>query len=449
MAKPRLRLAAAAERLRESLWLIPGTMVVLAGAVASLLVRSRSPAPELPLQELLLPASASAATPVLQVVSASVITVTSVVFSLTVVALQITAGNYSPRALRTFLRDLGTQLVLGTFLATFAYGYVVLQNIQNLGAHSEAEWAPQTAFIVVPVFVLASVVALVFFIHHVTQAIRVDLILKEVLEENLDSIEVVHPEGRRHDANEHPRDLVPNNAAEVKSSATGFVQAFGLDDLLETLKKEDLIVAFRPSAGDHVLESAVLAWIWARDGSDVHLSREIAEIVRDAVQIGRERSMNNDVAYGIRQIVDIAVRALSPGVNDPNTAVSAILHLTVTYRELLTRQLGPQIVHDDDRVRRLIVPYPSLAEYLTITVQQVGHYGRADIMVVLRLLRSLAELRSLAAKEDYAALDQSIDALLQEAERGIDVEANLELARKAAHDAKEQTSRFRHYTAAG
>lgn len=449
MAKPRLKLAATAERLRESLWLIPGGMVAAAVVLGSLLVGSTARAPAVPFRHVLLPATAEAAVPVLQVVSGSVITVTSVVFSLTVVALQITAGNYSPRALRTFLRDFGTQLVLGTFLATFAYSYVVLQNVRPTGSRGSAEWAPQVAFLAVPVFVLASLAALVFFIHHVTQAVRVELILREVLAENLGSVDTAHPAEGDEEAGEHPRDVVPDDAVEVESHATGFVESFDLGDLVATLERHDLVAAFRPSVGDHVVQRGTLAWVWRADGSRADAGPDLAAAVRDAVQIGRERSMDQDVAYGIRQLVDVAVRALSPGVSDPNTAVAAVLHLTVVYRKLLERRLGPVEAEGRDGTTRVVVPYPSFAEYLGIMVQQVGHYGRADVMVVLRLLRELAELKSLAPPCRRAALDDAIDAVVLEAEQGIDVARNLELVRDVARDAKEQTFRFRDYTAAG
>ncbi|MDP9069193.1 MAG: DUF2254 domain-containing protein [Actinomycetota bacterium] len=448
MARPRLKAAAAVERLRESLWLIPGLMVAAAAGLAALLATKEAPAPNLPLRGLLLPVSAEAAVPVLQVVGASVITVTSVVFSLTVVALQITAGNYSPRALRSFLRDLGTQIVLGTFLATFVYSYLVLQNIQSASGRGGADWAPQLAFLAVPGFVSASLIAFVFFIHHVTQAVRVDFILDEVLDENLATVRTVHREQAGPENEEKARDVIPDGAVEVKSPKSGFVQSFGPQSLLRLLEERDLVVAFRPSVGDHVLEGAAVAWMWQRSGS-AEGDETVADAVRDSVQIGRERSMDQDVAFGIRQLVDIAVRALSPGVNDPNTAVSTIHHLTVVYRELLTRRLGSRTVTDDDGVDRVMLPYATLREYLAIMVQQVGHYGRGDVMVVLRLLRALGELKSLAPPHHHEALDVSIDEVLHEAEQGLDVASDLQRARDAATDAKEQTFGFRDYTAAG
>lgn len=448
MAQPRLRASAAVERLRESLWLIPGTMVAGSVTLALLLVRAQDPARRVPLQELLLPATADTAVPVLQVVSASVITVTSVVFSLTVVALQMTAGNYSPRALRTFLRDLGTQIVLGTFLATFAYSYVVLQNVHSTFATRPEAWTPRLAFLMVPGFVLASLVALVFFIHHVTQAIRVDLILKEVMEENLDSIDTAHPLEGVEPVTENGLEAVPERARAVRSSATGFVQSFGLTELLETLEKLDLVVVFRPTVGDHVLQGGVLAWVWG-DGGDEAVTDEVEDAIRGGVQIGRERSMNQDVAYGIRQLVDIAVRSMSAGVNDPNTAVAALFHLSTVYRKLLLRRLGPVVAADEGGDARVTIPYPSFEEYLAITVQQVGHYSRSDLMVLLRLLRELAELKSLAPPERHEAFDRAMDELVKEAEQGLDVAGNLAVVREAARDAKEQRLHGRHHTAAG
>lgn len=206
MGKPRLKAAAAAERLRESLWFVPGVMVLGALALASALSDTKSAVPDIPGLNLLLPSSVDGARAVLQVVAGSVITVTSVVFSLTVVALQITAGNYSPRVLRTFLRDFGTQVVLGTFLATFALTYVVLQNVRPM---PEGGWGPQPAFLAIAVFVAGSLAALVFFIHHVTQAIRVDLIITEVLDDLLHTIRSTHGDRDAPLTEPHVRDLVP------------------------------------------------------------------------------------------------------------------------------------------------------------------------------------------------------------------------------------------------
>ncbi len=300
-----------------------------------------------------------------------------------------------------------------------------------------------------PGFVLASLVALVFFIHHVTQAIRVDLILKEVTEENLDTIDTAHPLEGVEPVSEDPHEKVPQGALPIRSVSTGFVQSFGLTHLLETLQNLDLGVTFRPTVGDHVLDGAVIGWVWSERGDITTVTPEVEVAIRGAIQIGRERSMDQDVAYGLRQLVDVAVRSMSPGVNDPNTAVAALFHLSVVYRKLMLRRLGPLVATDDRGMPRITVPYPTFDEYLSITVQQVGHYSRSDVMVLLRLLRELAELKSLAPPERHDALDRAMDEVVNEAEQGLDVSGSLDVVREAARDAREQTFRRRHHTAAG
>lgn len=422
-------------------------MVVAAVILATLLVPHTFPAPHVPVLALLLPSDVDGARAVLQVVAGSVVTVTSVVFSLTVVALQITAGNYSPRVLRTFLRDFGTQIVLGTFLATFAFTYLLLQNVRSLPDDAGPAWAPEVAFLAVPVFVGASLAALVFFIHHVTQSIRVDLIVGEVLEDLLGTIDRTH----RHSGprmTEHVRDIVPSHAVEVAAPTSGFIQAIAGSELARRLQEIDAEVAFRPTVGDHVLRGTPIAWVWRHASDDVMTEDRQRDVV-EAVQIGRERSLKQDVAFGLRQLVDVAVRALSPGVNDPNTAVTVILHLTIAYRRLLECGTGPTVFEDDTGTRRVTVPYARFDEYLFISTQQLSHYGKNDLMIVLRLLRSLGELKQLADPDHHPVLDRHIEWVLQEAESGLQLDKEVETARLAGRDALAGSHEFMHYTAAG
>lgn len=422
-------------------------MVVGAVVLAVVLNRVKGAAPDVPVLNLLLPSGVDGARAVLQVVAASVVTVTSVVFSLTVVALQITAGNYSPRVLRTFLRDFGTQVVLGTFLATFAFTYVLLQNVRSMGKGAGPSWAPEPAFLAVPLFVGASLAALVFFIHHVTRSIRVDLLVGEVLEDLLGTIEKTQA-GPRLRAKEHVRELVPAHAETLTAPRSGFIEAIGAERLTELLQQADAEVVFRPTVGDHVLRDAPVAWVWSRRGAG-GVPDEVRQKVTQALQIGQQRSLKQDVAFGIRQLVDIAVRALSPGVNDPNTAVSVILHLAIAYRRLLDCGTGPAVFLDEGGERRATVPYPSLDEYLHIAIQQIAHYGHGDLMIILRLLRTLGDLRQLADEADREVLARHIGWVLQEAELGLEMEANRETARIAADDVLNGGTRVRHYTAAG
>lgn len=446
--KNRLRLAAGFEHLRESLWFIPGLMIAAALSFGAALANRTGPAPELRIVRFLLPATVEGARAVLQVVTASVITVTSVVFSLTLVALQITASNYSPRVLRTFLRDVGTQIVLGTFLATFTFCYIVLQNASTAPDGLEPAWGPQTAFLAVPLFVLSSMGALVFFIHHVTQSIRVDLILQEVLEESLETIDRVHPE-MNHAVTESfdPTVDVPAGAVAVTAASSGFVQTYGTKELVEALSEKDLVAAFVPTVGDHVLSGTVLAWVWSDDS--LPPDGIPFQAICDAVQLGDGRTMQQDVVFGLRQLVDVAVRALSPGVNDPNTAVTTIAHLAVAYGTLATRHVGTQIERDGDAVTRVLLSRPTFADYLHIACQQIGHYGSGDVMVMLRLMKMLGELKVVSCEDNRPAIDSAIARVLEEGRVGLALEADRTTLAAAAEQALEGVTMPRHRTAAG
>lgn len=449
MDKAKLRIAAFGQRVRQSLWFVPGIMVLGGMLSASLLTGSTRPAPRLPGIDLLLPSTLDGARNVLQVVAGSVITATSVVFSLTVIALQMTAGNYSPRVLRTFLRDPGTQIVLGVFLSSFVYTYIVLQNLRPV-KEASLGWAPQGAFWLVPVFVLATLAAFVYFIHHVTQAIRVDTILKDVLDETRDTIRRVYGSGpeRRLEA---PLDsLVPEGAIAVTAPVSGFLQAVATDQLVKALAEERAKAILRPVVGDHVLEDTVLGWIWCDDDRIEEQAQDrLAEHLRGAVQLGPERTMQQDVAFGIRQLVDVAVRALSPGVNDPNTAVATIGHVSVIYGDLVRRPLGHLVLQDDEGHDRVIVPSPSFEEYVHIACQQISHHGKKDAMIVLRLLRMYADLHAIAPDARKKVIEQRTQRVVADAEDGLVLEEDLEAARQAAGAAAQGKTIPAHFTRAG
>lgn len=448
MEKARLSVSALLDRLRGSLWFIPGAMVLGSLALGAGLAASSTPAPDIPGLDLLLPVTVEGARSVLQVVAGSVMTVASVVFSLTVVALQITAGNYSPRVLRTFLRNIGTQVVLGTFLATFTFSYIVLQNVSPTPGQPAPSWGPETAFLVVPVFVLGSLAALVFFIHHVTQAIRVEFILKEVLKETLNAIEKVHhPEDRAADGHFDFGREVPPGAATVTAPGSGYIQAYGTKDLVEVLRKEGLVAAFAPSVGDHLLEGTVLAWVWTEESNAPEAVP--VQAVHDALKLGPERTMQQDVAFGIRQLVDVAVRALSPGVNDPNTAVATIAHLGVAYGRLAGREIGAWEECDAGNVCRIFVPRPTFGEYLHIACQQIAHYGNKDLMILLRLLQMLGDLKSVATESNQMPIDLAIARVVDEGQVGLELESDRTALRTASDRSFDGMTRPAHHTAAG
>lgn len=427
----KLRLAAVADQLRGSLWFVPTLMVLGALGLAAFVVQTRA-APESPVVTALVPNSVAGARALLQVIAASVITVVSVVFSLTLVALQISATNYSPRVLRTFLRDRGTQVVLGTFLATFAYTVVVLEKVEAISG--DDHWTPQIAVALAPLLAGLGLAAFVYFIHHVTQSIRVETILRQVLDETLETIDRVGSAAERCErVDDRLSDIIPDDAIDVRAQRDGFVQSIAPERLVAMLEQRDLRGALRPTIGDHVLKDTVLGWVWGGDSAPRgRLEADVVEVFDDAVHFGPERTMQQDIAFGLRQLVDVAVRALSPGVNDPNTAATVVAYLGVAYTRLAKHNPGHAWWRDDDGEARLLLPSADLDAFLHIAVQQISHYGRGDPMVLQRLLRMLGDVKSTMDDRHHDVFEEHVRRVVEQAEHADSLDGDISDVREAA-----------------
>ncbi len=362
------------------------TALLLAIALTRVAVEDSSP-----LAALLLGVGADGARGMLQVVAGAVITVTGLVFSLTVVALQLASSQFSPRLLRTFLRDLGNQVVLAIFLATFAYALTVLSTIRA-AEEGRPAFVPQVAVLVAFAFVLASVAALVYFIHHIAQQIRVDAMMREVHADTLEAIDRVHPDSFGGAEPERLPDP-PTRATVLAARRSGFVQAVSVAPITRWAEQDDLVVRFIPAVGDHVLADAPLAWCWAREAGQSRLDVDaLTGQANAAVQIGFERTSRYDVRFGIRQLVDIAAKALSPGVNDPTTAVDTLGHLAALLTVLVRRRIVLQAGFDREGALRVVVPGPDFADYLDLACGQIRRYGSREPAVMAKLLWLLGEV---------------------------------------------------------
>ena len=248
-------------------------------------------------------------------------------------------------------------------------------------------WAAgQPALAVSGAYVLtaASVVALVFFIDHIARSIRIDSLMREV---NEDTEEVV---GRITDGDEVQTDEVPECRVAVPAPSSGFVQGVDVDRLLSLAVEHDCTLRVHPLIGERVIAGAPLLWARTRSGAD--LPPGLAPAAADAVQVGYERTMQQDVAFGLRQLVDIAVKALSPGVNDPTTAVHAIGHLAHLLVRLSDAPNGDQVLRDRSGAIRLIVPRRSFSSYLGLACDQIRRYGAAEPAVTEELLRLVLDV---------------------------------------------------------
>ncbi len=333
----------------------------------------------------------SAARGILSTIAGSVISVVTLLFSLTIVTLQLASSQYSPRLLQTFVRDRVVQVCLGTLLATFVYSLMVLRSVRSADESDESTFVPRLSVTVAFVFALASVAALVTFLAHQTRQLRVETMMRDVHVESTATIErlAAQLDGDQPDG---PLPPVPAHARPLCARASGFLVQTAEGPLLEELSGRGAVLRLDRRPGESVVAGTPLAWSWTDDPTAEPSVEELEAALQRHVELSFERSPAADPSYGLRKLVDVAARALSPGINDPTTAVHALSHVSALMGQLSTRDTWHRQVAGDDGVRRLLLPSWDHAALLDLSLTQVRSYGRQDTTVVERLFSLLAEV---------------------------------------------------------
>lgn len=414
---------------RATLWFLPAVGVGIALALGSLL--AQFDVDRGLLGNLVFRGNVDEARQLLSVIAGTMITVTGLVFVLTVVALQIASTQFSPRLLRTFMRDRGTQVVLSTFVATFAYSLAGLHNVGRTTSAGEL-FLPRLAITGALVLAFASVGMLVFYIQHISNSIRIDTIMQKVEDRTLKALRTLHPDIGPSPPITFP--TAPPDAIALTATRSGYVQGYYIDLLLKHSVAHDVVMILDHPVGHHVVHGRPVARVWAierRTGpSPGPISQGWSET---GIVIKSERVIERDVPFGIRQLVDIAIKAIGPSINDPYTATQAVQHLSVILVELSKRAICDTVISDSDGTERLFIPVSTFDNYLELVCSHVRQEaaGRPRVMVaLLRLLEDVAANTDDPAREGSIA--RQVRLVLLDAEREIAQEADLEELKRVA-----------------
>ena len=380
--------------------------------------------------------SAGAAATLLSTIAGATITTAGVVFSLLVISLQLASGQFSPRVLRTFWRDRVGQVLVGLLLATFAYCVLALSRLDETEPH-----APTVTMAFAISLALASILAIVAYLNRVTRRQYVGRIMKRVQDEALVLIEDLpygHMMGQRcgvpvaaPDTNKLGPPLV------VQGHIDGWIQQISRQAVLAAVPAGS-VVRLETRVGAYLVRNEPLARIWPKP--DATSAVEAARLIAEAAIVGVARTMQQDIDFGLRQLNDIGLRALSPAVNDQTTAIESILRVSSVMRPLLVTELPAQAERDAEG-RILLTPWDlDHAEYVAHAFAQIRVYAAPHPQVALALIRAMRMLR--AAASDYrgdrsdaiAELDKQINATIADADAaGLD-ESDMQPLRAAARD---------------
>lgn len=406
------RRGAVREYVGGALWVLP-TIAVVVSLVAGAVLAQFEVEADSGFGRLLFQGDAGAARELLIVVSATMITVTGLVFSLTVVSLQISSTQFSPRLLRSFLRDRGTQVVLSVFVSTFAYATAGLYTVGRLDGGQP--YVPRIAISGSLLLALGSVAAFVWYLHHLAHSIQIDDVMRRIEKTTLHVVD--RSMGDRPSDEEPPPDP-PTDATAVMAPTSGYVQAAFPAAVTAPAAASRAVVHYCRAVGDHVVAGSPIAQVWADDGAIDEASAE--RLALTGIRIGFERTFEQDHAFGVRQLVDIALRAMSPAINDPYTAVQSIQHITVVLCAALPHHPGTRLWHDDAGTARVVLPMPNLAELLDLACGQLRRVAAHEPHVVAALLNMLDEIRRrTSSSHDHADIEREADLLHADAQRAI------------------------------
>ena len=411
------------DRLRERFWFIPALLCLGAFVLAEVLIAVDEHlgvvSPPGWTRLAFYRVGESGSRDILGAIATSSLAVAGTTFSITMAVLALTSSSYGPRLVRNFMADRGNQAVLGVYVATFLYSLLVLRSIRVPGdpGDQQAEvFVPHLAVNAAVLFALANVGVLIYFIHHISDSIQVSTLARRVRSDLLETVDRLYP-AHIGDGGSSPADssdgtpsassgTTPPPSLEATGAAltverSGYLQWVDEDDLIDAARAGDVLVVLKVRPGQYVLEGAVVARVVpARNVDD-----RLRSAVRSALGVGDARSPHQDIEFAIQQLTEMAVRALSPGTNDPYTAVNALDDLSAGLAALAARPLPSPARHDADGRLRVYAPRPDLAELVTPVLDSMRWYA-ADAPSVLHATLEL--VRRTGAQTPSARLRQTL-----------------------------------------
>jgi uncharacterized membrane protein len=391
--------------LRDSLWLVP-LLCVVGGIGLCLAAAAFDRATGNDLVPRWATGTPSAAQTVLSTIISSLVTLITLVLTVVTVAVQLAMGQFSPRIVGALLRDRASQLTHGLFAATLVYALLATPQVDD-SANGGEGYVPGLTVLIVYLLMVACIVALVLYVHHAGQRLRVAGLIDLVGDHLHKELNRAYPAD--------PTTRVDPGPQVITAPAQGVVVHIDVPGLVAAAAAADCSLRLVPAMGDFVCADAPLLLVEAGDGARLD-RRHLTGLVT----LGNERSYPDDPAYGFRQLVDIAERGVSEPFSDPTTTVQAIDRLHDALRQLATRRIPTGEHHDDLGALRLIVPALNWTGYVRLAFDELRIAGAGSPQVARRLRAALEDLRAVAPAQRRPELDHQLELLTRGVQRSFD-----------------------------
>lgn len=397
--------------LRSGLWFIPmlyGILGLAINAVTTFLDRTNDHT----LVPIELIGGPDAALAILGTVAASMVSLLATVLAITMVVVQLAMAQFSPRIVQTFLQDRPSQNAIGLFVATFVQAMLSMREVQV----GDQPVVPGVSVLVTFLLVIVDIVVLVVYIHHIGRALRVSALIELVGKDTRKLLDDVYPDTLDIDE-EHDPHL-------VTASSSGVLSLIGYEHLVELAIEADATIRLVPALGQFVPAGAPLARLQGATVEEIDLRR-----LRGALQLTLERTLEQDVAFGLRMLVDMGVKAISESpLADPTTTVQVIDRVHDVMRQLSRRRLPDGVRYDERGVARLIVPSMDWQAYVRLAFEEMRLAGVGSPQVTRRLRSSLEDLHSYAPPDRRSPIAEQLALLDTRTQRVVTDPSDLRLA---------------------
>jgi len=412
------------EGLRTTFWLVPAVLVAAAALlfVVTLEIDLAAYHHHLTLPFWMRMGNADASRQVLIAIAAAVITVVGVVFSITILALTLASQQFGPRMMRNFVRDVGNQVTLGIFVATFVYSVLVLGSI---AADPRGQFVPHLSTTVAEALLLVDLAVLIYFIHHIAKSIQLPEVIAGIARDLTRAIDAEFPNQKTDepgpalvgDGKSVPEllQLIDERGAAVPANASGYLQFVGYAQLVDIAARTDAVIRLDHRPGHFLVAGHPLATVWPR-GAAKHVGIALAK----AHVTGPHRTLMQDPVFAIDQLVEIAIRALSPAVNDTFTALTCIDWLSAGLSRVSGRTLEEGVYRDRFGRVRLIESDPSYVRMVNRAFDKVRQSARGMPAVLIRLMDSLNSImREATSAEQRRVLARQAEMILLISEESV------------------------------
>lgn len=347
---------------------------------------------------------ADGARQVLSTIASTMMTVAGVTFSMTLISISFAGAQIGPRILSNFMNDRGNQITLGTFVSTFVFCLLVLRTV-NGETEGGAEFIPHISVLIAIIFALLSLGGLIYFINHIPQKMSMTESVDSTGDDLLKTIDSLYPEkiGQNKDSNSNSGiDLYSKYSVNkiVTASGKGFIEYINASAIIKGAKKYDCVIEIYRRPGDYVCDGVELICVHSNDNLDDKSYLEI----RNSIIWGVNRSNNQDILFPAQLLVEIAARALSPGVNDPYSAIECINQLQAGFVQLSTREIPSKYRYDDDEKLRVVSETINYNEFFDLIMNSMRAFIKTDYLCTKRVLELITFLRNYDQSNSYKDL---------------------------------------------